>query len=101
MSVLRVGIIGAGGIASGVHIPSYLNSGFKVEIVAIADVIVERAQQVAEQFTIPHVFSSYKEMLENVELDAVSVCVPNKFHAEATIAALEAGFMCCVKNHRQ
>ena len=30
-------------------------------------------------------------MLENVELDAVSVCVPNKFHAEATIAALEAG----------
>ena len=63
MSVLRVGIIGAGGIASGVHIPSYLNSGNKVEIVAIADVVVERAQQVAEQFTIPHVFSSYKEML--------------------------------------
>ena len=30
-------------------------------------------------------------MLEKVELDAVSVCVPNKFHAEATIAALEAG----------
>jgi predicted dehydrogenase len=91
MSVLRVGIIGAGGIASGVHIPSYLNSENKVEIVAIADVIVERAQQVAEQFTIPYVFSSYKEMLENVELDAVSVCVPNKFHVEATIAALEAG----------
>ena len=47
MTVLRVGIIGAGGIASGVHIPSYLNSGNKVEIVAIADVVVERAQEVA------------------------------------------------------
>ncbi|MBO0587344.1 Gfo/Idh/MocA family oxidoreductase [Sporosarcina sp. E16_8] len=91
MSVLRVGIIGAGGIASDVHIPSYLNSAFKVEIVSIADVIVERAQQVAETYTIPHVFSSYKEMLEHVELDAVSVCVPNKFHAEASIAALKAG----------
>ncbi len=91
MSVLRVGIIGAGGIASGVHIPCYLNSENKVEIVAIADVLVGRALQVAEQFTIPHVFSSYKEMLENVELDAVSICVPNKFHVEATIAALEAG----------
>ena len=49
MTVLRVGIIGAGGIASGVHIPSYLNSGNKVEIVAIADVAVERAQEVAGQ----------------------------------------------------
>ena len=39
MSVLRVGIIGAGGIASDVHIPNYLNSGSKVEIVAIADVV--------------------------------------------------------------
>src|SRR5690625_2816156 len=30
-------------------------------------------------------------MLEKVEIDAVSVCVPNKFHAEAAIAALKAG----------
>ncbi len=30
-------------------------------------------------------------MLENVKLDAVSVCVPNRFHTVATIAAHEAG----------
>ncbi|MEK5038130.1 Gfo/Idh/MocA family protein [Sporosarcina sp. FSL K6-3457] len=91
MTILRVGIIGAGGIARDVHIPSYLNNGNRVEIVAIADVAVERAQEVADKFAIPHVFDSYQEMLGNVELDAVSVCVPNKFHAAATIAALEAG----------
>ena len=55
MNVLRVGIIGAGAIASDVHIPNYLSNGYKVEIVAIADVAVERAQEVAEKFAIPHV----------------------------------------------
>ncbi len=91
MTRLRVGIIGAGAIARDVHIPNYLSNGNKVEIIAIADVAVERARAVAETFMIPHVFGSYQEMLAEVELDAVSVCVPNKFHAEATIAALEAG----------
>lgn len=91
MNTLKIGIIGAGGIATDVHIPSYLACGDKVEIVAIADIAVERAQEVAKEFDIPHAFASYKEMLESVELDAVSVCVPNKFHAEASITALEAG----------
>ena len=91
MSVLKVGIIGAGGIAKNVHIPNYIACGNQVEVVAIADVVVERAQEVAELYEIPHAFGSYNEMLEKVEIDAVSVCVPNKFHAEAAIAALKAG----------
>lgn len=91
MGDLKVGIIGSGLIATQVHIPNYLQNGDRVSIVAIADVIIEKAQQVAGKFDIPHVFQSYKEMLAEVKLDAVSICVPNKFHAEATIAALEAG----------
>ncbi|WP_226038132.1 Gfo/Idh/MocA family protein [Aquibacillus saliphilus] len=90
MSKLKIGIIGAGGIATDVHIPNYLKQE-SVEIGAIADVALVRAQEAATNFSIPHAFGSYQEMLENVELDAVSVCVPNKFHAEAAIAALEAG----------
>lgn len=91
MSVLRVGIIGAGGIATDVHIPNYLECGEKVKVVAIADVAIDRAKEAAETYEIPHAFGSYQEMLKEVELDAVSICVPNKFHAEAAIAALEAG----------
>jgi len=91
MSVLKVGIIGAGGIATDVHIPNYLSCGNKVKIVAIADVVIERAKEVAKKYDIPHAFESYQEMLEKSELDAVSVCVPNKFHVGAAVAALEAG----------
>ncbi|MDQ0413034.1 Gfo/Idh/MocA family protein [Mesobacillus stamsii] len=91
MSKLRIGIIGAGGIATGAHIPNYKKQSDKAEIVAIADVALERAKEVAEKHDIPQFFGSYQEMLDKVELDAVSICVPNKFHAEAAITALEAG----------
>src|SRR5690625_1077666 len=91
MDVFKVGIIGAGGIARNVHIPNYLEIGDKVEVTAIADVVIESAQEVAELYHIPHVFDSYEDMLAEVELDAVSICIPNKFHKDATIAALEAG----------
>ncbi|MBA4494434.1 Gfo/Idh/MocA family protein [Paenactinomyces guangxiensis] len=88
---LRVGIIGAGGIASDAHIPNYLKCGDKVELIAIADVVKEKALQVAQKFHIPHAFSNYEKMLQEMELDAVSICTPNKFHAPAAVAALEAG----------
>ncbi|MBM7571867.1 Gfo/Idh/MocA family protein [Aquibacillus albus] len=90
-NTLRVGIIGAGGIATGEHIPAYLKCEEKVEIVAISDVIEEQAKQVAEEFNIENYFTNYEEMFQEVEIDAVSVCTPNKFHAPATIAALQAG----------
>ncbi|WAH38352.1 Gfo/Idh/MocA family protein [Alicyclobacillus dauci] len=88
---LRVGIVGAGGIANAVHIPNYRKCGDQVEIVAICDVAVERARDTADKNGIPHAFASVSEMLDAVELDAVSVCTPNKFHKESAIAALEQG----------
>jgi predicted dehydrogenase len=89
--VLRVGIIGAGGIAKAVHIPNYLKQGSKVQVVAIADVVKENAEAAAKEFGIEHIFTSHEEMFKTVALDAVSICTPNKFHANATIDALNAG----------
>jgi predicted dehydrogenase len=88
---LRVGVIGAGGIAQGAHIPGYKRLLDQVELVAIADVVEERARQVAAEHGFRAHYASYEEMLAKEELDAVSVCTPNKFHAPATIAALQAG----------
>lgn len=86
---LKAGIIGAGGIST-YHIEGYLKSD--VEVIGIADPAVERAQEKAEKYGIKNVFSSYEEMLEKCpEIDLVSVCVPNKFHAEISIKCLEEG----------
>lgn len=90
MAELRVGIIGAGGIARAVHIPR-LKKIPEVKVEAVADVVEERARSVAEEFEIPHVFRDFEEMVKMDELDAVVVCSPNAFHAPATVSALKAG----------
>lgn len=91
MGKLKIGIIGAGGIATGVHIPAYKKVTEQVEIVAIADVVYELANKVANEHGIQNVFDNYSDMFMKVELDAVSVCIPNKFHHDAVIEALRAG----------
>ncbi|MEI2401099.1 Gfo/Idh/MocA family protein, partial [Paenibacillus phytohabitans] len=88
MSKLRIGIIGAGGIAQGRHIPAFQQLT-DVTITAICDVNEETAKRVAEKYQISSVFTQYQEMF--AEVDAVVVCTPNKFHAEISIAALDAG----------
>ncbi|MYL49452.1 gfo/Idh/MocA family oxidoreductase [Halobacillus litoralis] len=89
MTRLKMGIIGVGGIAQGRHIPSFLDLKDKVELTAVQDVNEGRAEEVAEAHQIPYVFKDYQDMFEKV--DAVTICTPNKFHAEISIAALEAG----------
>ncbi|MBU7594844.1 Gfo/Idh/MocA family protein [Metabacillus halosaccharovorans] len=89
MSKLRIGIIGVGGIAQGRHIPAFQSFADDCVITAVSDVNIERAQEVATTNNIEHVEEDYRELFQHV--DAVCICTPNKFHAEITIAALEAG----------
>ena len=88
---LGIGIIGAGSIAKGGHIPGYLSIPDRCRVVAIADIEIGRAKNLATQFGIPHVFERYEELLDVDEIGAVSVCTPPHAHAPATIAALKSG----------
>ena len=88
---LKVGIIGTGWIAES-HIQSYKIQP-DVEIVAAADLIPGKAEKFMERFGVSgvHFYPSHKEMIDNEELDAVSVCTYNTAHAVPTIYALEHG----------
>jgi len=88
---LRIGIIGTGGI-SGSHIKAYLNQP-DVEIVAGCDLIEGKAEEKFKDYEVDGAkcFTDYKEMIDTVEMDAVSVCTYNCTHAECTIYALEHG----------
>ena len=84
----KVGIIGAGFMV-GYHLQGFKKAG--AEVVAIADVSFEAAQRAAKEHAVPNAFGSVEELLAMDELDAVSIIVPNKFHAPLSIQVLEAG----------
>ncbi|HHY99258.1 MAG TPA: Gfo/Idh/MocA family oxidoreductase [Firmicutes bacterium] len=86
---LRVGVLGAGMIANA-HMKGYEIIP-AVKVVAVSDVLTERAQDFARRYNIPRVYGDYRELLEATDIDAVSVCLPVFMHAPATIDALEAG----------
>lgn len=89
MRKLRIGIIGAGGIAQSRHIPAFLKFSDNATITAVCDLNEETAKRAADQFGIQKSFTNYKDLFR--ETDAVVICTPNKFHSEITVAALEAG----------
>ena len=88
---IRVGIVGTGGI-SRAHRNAYDKAG-GFEIVAVCDIVGEKARQAAEEWNVPKksVFTSYNKMLEMEEIDTVSVCTYNQGHRRPTVAALNAG----------
>ena len=88
--IMRVGIIGAGAISQRGHIPGYRATP-DVEVVALCDINEQRVRQVAEEMEIPRTYTDYEQMLAAEDLDLVSVCSPNTYHATMAIAALEAG----------
>ncbi len=73
----------------------YHAAGFRqagAEIVAVADAAPGAASAAAGKWNIPHAYDSVAEMLAaHPEIQAVSIIVPNKFHAPLTIQCLEAG----------
>jgi predicted dehydrogenase len=87
---LRAGIIGLG--VGKAHAKGYAgNHG--AQLVALCDTDELRLNELGAQYGVPPEgrFTDYKKMLSEARLDLVSVCLPNFLHADATIAALDAG----------
>lgn len=85
----RVGVLGAGAWARAAHLPGYARDA-RCELVAIADPVIERARELAAEFSIPHVCGSHQELIARADLDLVDVCTPSVTHFELSWAALEA-----------
>jgi predicted dehydrogenase len=90
--ILKVGIIGCGGIAFGKHMKA-LAKLENVEMVAFCDIIIDKAEKAAKEFGTKDakVYKDYKELIKDKSIEVVHVCTPNKSHAEISIGALESG----------
>ena len=72
---VRLALIGAGGMANAVHYPS-LHKMADVEMAAICEWAIEKAERTAARFGIPRVYTDYAKMLDETKLDAVYVLMP-------------------------
>ncbi len=90
MEKLRIGIVGAGNIAQSAHLPAYAKRD-DIEIAAIADLNLARAQGAAEKFGIPAAFDSAEALLAGAQVDCIDICVWNRWHCDVAVAAARAG----------
>jgi predicted dehydrogenase len=85
----KIGIIGAGNMLR-YHVEGFRKAG--AEVVSVADPAPGVAAGAATLWSIPQSFDSVKAMLTAcLDLDAVSIIVPNKFHKELAVQCLKAG----------
>ena len=87
---IRVGIVGAGGIVSSVHVPG-LRRQPGVEIVSVANRSLESSRRAAAELGIPQAYASWEELLAAGGLDAILIGTWPYMHRAITLAALDAG----------
>lgn len=92
MSKLKIGIVGCGGIANQKHYPALKANADLCEITAFCDIIPERAEAGCKEFGAPgaKVYTDYRDLLADPNVEVVHVCTPNVSHSEITVAAFAA-----------
>ena len=91
--MLRIGLIGAGGIVQKTHAIGYRALGADYQVTALADPSEFNQSLAGEQFGVQkeHRYADYRNMLSSIDLDVVVIATPHHLHAGQTIDAAEAG----------
>jgi predicted dehydrogenase len=87
---VRVGIIGCGGIAQMMHLPTLVERPDLWSVVALADVSRRTVDAVGARYGVSALFTDFKQLVARPEVDAVLVATSGS-HRDAAIAALQAG----------
>jgi len=87
---IRVGIIGAGQNTRKMHIPKLMGLP-GVELIEVANRTIASSKKVASEFNIPRVRSSWQEIINSEDVDAIVIGTWPYLHCEASCAALQSG----------
>ena len=90
---VRLGIIGTGSISIRVLLPHLTMDDVqdRVNVTAVCDPVVERAEAAAAKFGVPHFYASAEELLDSGTVDAVSVATPIGLHFAQGMQCVDAG----------
>ena len=90
MKTWKVALIGCGSIAQGVYLPQFSRNP-RAEMVAVCDIIPERARVCAERFHVPAWYTGIDELLEKCDFDILLQTASIPAHFELNMKALKAG----------
>lgn len=89
--MIRIAIVGTGNI-SHAHVKAYLNFPERCKIVALVDIVPEKAQAMKEQYGLDaDVYDDHQKILPRGDIDLVDVCTPPYVHASISINSLKSG----------
>ncbi|MEX0326897.1 MAG: Gfo/Idh/MocA family protein [Puniceicoccaceae bacterium] len=89
MPVIKIGIIGTGGMA---NFQAEQFAGIRgCKVVAACDIEEERVREFCRKFDIPKYHTDARELVKDPEIDAVSVVTPDSSHAFLSLLAIKAG----------
>jgi predicted dehydrogenase len=101
MKVYKTGIIGCGNIASKFDEtpgkkPIYTHAGAylvnpRTKLMSVADTDKNNLSEFAEKWKVNNIYNDYETMLEEEDIDIVSVCTPKEFHYDAVKCAVRHG----------
>jgi len=91
LSKLRVGVIGLGEVAQVIHLPILESLPEHYELAAICDISPGLLKRVGDRYRVERRYTDPVELVADGDLDCVFVLNSDEYHAECTIAALDAG----------
>jgi len=99
MPKVKAAVIGAGGMSCAYHLPSLkdLEEDKLVEVAALCDLNAERLEEAAEKFSIPQRFGDYRQMLDEVQPEAVYIFMPPHIMFDLVMDILEQGRHVCIE----
>src|SRR5215831_18170085 len=87
---VKVGIIGSQ-FEADIHAESFRILPDEAEVVAVASPTPGNAERFAKRHKIPRYFTNYRQMLEERDIEMITITAPNKLHAEMTVEAANMG----------
>ena len=90
MKKIKVGIVGLGLAGYELHARAY-HEIEPVEIYALCSRSTQKLQKIAKEFNVSKTYTEYNQMLQDEQLEAVSICVTDPLHFEYSRLAVEYG----------
>ncbi len=90
MKPVRLGVIGCGVIANRSHLPDATSSDL-FDLVAVADIRVDRAKEATEKFNVPKWYAEAVDLIADENVEAVSLALPAGVRTAEAYRALRAG----------